>query len=269
MQKKIKQKTEAIKPSMPYQPFIKVNDISSLGRSHRVFGHRTKRTHHLLSDLELAVFLILEWNVNTEDIQEQFPLDINETKDIANSLGIKHPYQNGDFKVMTTDFYVLTKRANSLTSQLALQAKYHNDLDDVRTIEKLELERRYWDYKGVDFKIITEKDIPKPVTNNIKWLYPAKNLKLVSIEISDISFYTEQLTNNPSLNIINFCKNIDSAYNQELGEALSTLKALIAQGYIHFDIRKDYRKIICSDLSIVNQDYWYYIEKELALASNQ
>ena len=42
--------------SKDYQPFVKVSDISSLGRSHRVFGHKTKRTHHLLSGLELAVF---------------------------------------------------------------------------------------------------------------------------------------------------------------------------------------------------------------------
>ena len=73
------------KSSKDYQPFVKVADISSLGRSHRVFGHKTKRTHHLLSDLELAVFLLFEWHSNTEDIQEQFPLDIDVTKQIADS----------------------------------------------------------------------------------------------------------------------------------------------------------------------------------------
>lgn len=45
-----------------YKPWLTVRDLSSLGRSHRVYGHKTKRTHHLLSDLELAIFLILEWN---------------------------------------------------------------------------------------------------------------------------------------------------------------------------------------------------------------
>mgnify|MGYP000199114439 CR=1 FL=1 len=46
----------SIKKPQPYQPFVKVQDISSLGRSHRVFGHKSGRTHHLLSDLELSVF---------------------------------------------------------------------------------------------------------------------------------------------------------------------------------------------------------------------
>lgn len=66
-----KNKTDLIttKYSKDYQPFVKVADIPSLGRFHCVFGHKTKRTHHLLSDLKLAVFLLFEWHSNTEDIQ--------------------------------------------------------------------------------------------------------------------------------------------------------------------------------------------------------
>lgn len=31
----------SIKKPQPYQPFVEVQDISSLGRSHRVFGHKS------------------------------------------------------------------------------------------------------------------------------------------------------------------------------------------------------------------------------------
>ncbi|MFH1882322.1 MAG: heteromeric transposase endonuclease subunit TnsA, partial [Planctomycetota bacterium] len=44
-----------------YKPWLTVRDLPSQGRSHRVFGHKSLRTHHLFSDLELAVFLLLEW----------------------------------------------------------------------------------------------------------------------------------------------------------------------------------------------------------------
>lgn len=44
-----------------YKPWLTVRDVPSEGRSHRVFGHLTQRTHHLLSDLELATFLLLQW----------------------------------------------------------------------------------------------------------------------------------------------------------------------------------------------------------------
>lgn len=43
-----------------YKPFIYTRDVSSLGRSHRLFGSKCQRMHHLLSDLELAVFLSLD-----------------------------------------------------------------------------------------------------------------------------------------------------------------------------------------------------------------
>ena len=66
-----------------YKPWLTVRDLSSRGRSHRVYGHKTKRTHHLLSDLELAIFLILEWNPLIQDIREQFPLRIEQTEEIA------------------------------------------------------------------------------------------------------------------------------------------------------------------------------------------
>ena len=45
-----------------YKPWVTVRDLPSEGRSHRVFGHKSQRTHHLFSDLELAVFLLLEWH---------------------------------------------------------------------------------------------------------------------------------------------------------------------------------------------------------------
>ena len=43
-----------------YKPWLTVRDLPSLGRVHRVFGHKSRRTQHLLSDLELAAFLLLE-----------------------------------------------------------------------------------------------------------------------------------------------------------------------------------------------------------------
>jgi hypothetical protein len=40
-----------------YKPWLTVRDVPSEVRSHRIFGHVTHCTHHLLSDLELATVL--------------------------------------------------------------------------------------------------------------------------------------------------------------------------------------------------------------------
>lgn len=74
-----------------YKPWITIRDVSSKGRSHRVFGHTTKRTHHLLSDLQLAIFLLLDWNPLITDIREQFPLPLNTTLEISEQAQIPHP----------------------------------------------------------------------------------------------------------------------------------------------------------------------------------
>jgi len=57
-----------------YRPWLYVQEVPSEGRSHRIYSHKTDRIHHLLSDLELAVFLVLEWTHSIADIREQFPL---------------------------------------------------------------------------------------------------------------------------------------------------------------------------------------------------
>ena len=56
-----------------YKPFLTVRDVPSKGRVHRRPAVTHGRIVHLLSDLELAVFSIVDWNVSVIDIREQFP----------------------------------------------------------------------------------------------------------------------------------------------------------------------------------------------------
>nr|WP_144918440.1 TnsA endonuclease N-terminal domain-containing protein [Moraxella osloensis] len=258
------------KKPQSYQPFVKVQDISSLGRSHRVFGHKSGRTHHLLSDLEVSVFLLFEWNINVVSINEQFELSLKETLALAEEANIKHPSIKGEDKVMTSDFYITLNAENkAMTSQMALQVKYAKDLDDPRTLEKIELERRFWKRKDVPFYIITENDIPKTVSTNIKWLYPAKNLHLTHLSWDEFKYYSKQLIQHSHLTLVDFCKKCDTANNLEIGTSLSCMKAFFAHNYISFDITKDYRKLLCSEISIVEKKYHNCIIEEMKLVANQ
>ena len=124
-----------------YIPWLTVQEVPSSGRSHRIYSHKTGRVHHLLSDLELAVFLSLEWESSVLDIREQFPLLPSDTRQIAIDSGIKHPVIRGVDQVMSTDFLVDCK--DGPFEQFAIQVKPAAALQDERTLEKLELERRY------------------------------------------------------------------------------------------------------------------------------
>ncbi|OYQ89086.1 heteromeric transposase endonuclease subunit TnsA [Wohlfahrtiimonas chitiniclastica] len=236
-----------------YKPWITVRDIPSSGRSHRVYGYKSKRTHHLLSDLELAIFLLFEWNERTSDIREQFPLRLEDTKIIANEAQIKHPSMQGVDQVMSSDFYILT--SDYPQQRFAIQAKYHSDLDKTRVIEKLEIERRYWQQKDVPWKIITELDISKVVFQNIQWLYPRiedEQLKL----LEKIEFYTSQLVKYQHLSLMDFTKKIDTAYDLELGTSLGELRSLIAQRFFKFDLRTSYKKLNVQDIHLGTEALW-------------
>lgn len=247
-----------------YLPWLTVRDLASRGRSHRVFGHTCQRTHHLLSDLELAVFLILEWKGETTDIREQFPLRLEETQALAVDAGIKHPQVQGIDQLMSSDFLVNT--TDRKYSKFALQAKYAKDLNDPRTVEKLELERRYWQSKDVPWQIVTEKEIPPVVFQNINWLYPAQRDELEDDTLLDrLEFYRHAISNNGNLTIIELTRKLDKAYDMELGESLLELRQLMAKRYFKFDIFTPFKKLKASEL--VSGDA--VLIKEVLRVSNQ
>ena len=230
-----------------YKPWLTVRDVPSEGRSHRVFGHLTQRTHHLLSDLELATFLLLQWRASTLDIREQFPLDITITKQLCNEAGIPHPASNGVPQFISTDFVVNSKEKGK--ALFAIQVKDSSALRDARTVEKLEIERRFWQKKKTPWYLVTEKEIPAVVFKNIEWLYSLQSQEMsLDDESQYFDFYSKQIAQNSQLTVIDLCKQIDTAYGLELGESLFQLRLLLARRYFHFDISIPYSKLRCSDL---------------------
>lgn len=158
-----------------YKPWILIgrHEFSSRGRSHICPGAKCHREHHLLSDLEKWVWLFLEWSAAIIDIREQFPLFPREVCwQIAKNLGMRHPYDtsSGTPRVLTTDF--LCSMSDAGRSLLALSAKYESELAeaDEDMLARLELERRFWEHFGVPWRLITDRDIPHPLVENLEWL---------------------------------------------------------------------------------------------------
>ncbi|MFA6051143.1 MAG: TnsA endonuclease C-terminal domain-containing protein [Methylobacter sp.] len=234
-----------------YKPWLTVRDLPSEGRSHRIFGHKSQRTHHLLSDLELAVFLVLEWHPDTEDIREQFPLRTEDTLVLADELGILHPAYHGIQQVMTSDFLVNTR--NAQWSKFVLQAKYSEALQDARTIEKLELERRYWQQKSIPWMLITEKDIPNVIFQNISWLYPAQRDELDAETIQErVAMYTHHFNQASDRSLIDIAKQLDTAYTLPAGQSLLEIRQLLARRCFLFDIFKPYTALKAGELRAEN-----------------
>jgi hypothetical protein len=152
--------------------------------AHRVFGQKTGRIHHFHSNHELGCFLLLEWNNEVVDIREQFPLfPVSETQTIAEELGYRYPIQrfkrNGKWRqkpaVLTSDFRVsLSDRAS--TPELIISVKPSAELRKRRVLEKLEIERSYWQHRSVEWQLVTEQELPQVMINNLKLILPFRDL---------------------------------------------------------------------------------------------
>ena len=175
-----------------YKPWLTVRDVPSRGRSAREKGWITERTHHVLSNHELHTLYCFCWSQIVRDIREQYPLlPVEETLALAEECGIKHPTHptTKEPVVLTTDFLITAEREGKRIEE-ARTVKEVSALQSQRTLEKLEIEYRYWKARGIEWGIITEREIPLVVAKNVDLLYEAyflpSHTSLSSEELSNI-----------------------------------------------------------------------------------
>ncbi|WP_220815797.1 TnsA endonuclease N-terminal domain-containing protein [Pseudomonas paralcaligenes] len=168
-----------------YVPWIKVRSIPSRGTSHIVPGVKIGRTHHLLSNAEYHYFLVLEHDPLIIDIREQFPLHpAAETHAIASSLKISPPcYPHTDTPlVLTTDFLITVLDANGGERLIARSLKYLSEFEQAskaelnRILEKLDLERMYWERRGVEWRLTLYENLSKTRIDNLLVLRSYANI---------------------------------------------------------------------------------------------
>ena len=159
-----------------YKPWLRAQDVGSRGASYKI-RCKTNRVHHCLSTLEAVYLRILDFSEHVIDIREQFPLFATQhSLDLAAELGIAYPLFPGTTVpyVITTDFLVTVHVPGGSPRFAARTLKYECDLsadENLRLLEKFELERAIWKSRGVDdWQIVTEKSIGKNLFHNITWL---------------------------------------------------------------------------------------------------
>jgi hypothetical protein len=163
-----------------YVPWYTVRDGGRIGHKIRPWGFVTGRTHQLLSNLELRVFIALDSDPDIIDIREQFPLsNIDETRWIANQLDVKHPAWRGEDIVMTTDF-LITRRVGLSVKHEAIDVKPSTELKKYRVLNKLDIARHYWEARGIPWTIMTERDLDLVFEANINKTRPSRFLTAVN-----------------------------------------------------------------------------------------
>lgn len=235
-----------------YKPWIKIQDVPSLGRSTRLKGIKTGRQHEFLSDMEKNYFYLLEYIDCVVDIREQFPLlPLEETLVIAEELGIEHPKnpETGEYIVMTSDFLV-TSEVDGKVVNSARTIKAKDDLLNRRIIEKFYIEQVYWERREINWGIVTEQEIDKVMASNISFFYSYYDIKNLDVfadinqnEYEDLILeYIKRIIDcNECIRIVSSTFDADMVLPK--GTGIAIFKYLLA------------RKIIKTDLtSVINID---------------
>lgn len=221
-----------------YVPGIKIQDFSARGRVSRIKGKTTNRIHHLLSDLETNLFYLLDFEEKIIDIKEHYPLlDLHDVVDDLSDIKLekfKNKKTTDEEYIFTTTF-VITLRGNVEEKYLALSVRNETELYRDLLLEKLEVERRYWNKKGIRWSIITNKDIPMVKVNNIKWLY----LGNIDIEFEEENYIKEVIVSKISSNkcyIKEILNDVDKELSLTIGTSLVILKKMIISKEIIVDL---------------------------------
>lgn len=230
-----------------YKPWLKIQDVSSLGRSTRLKGIKTSRQHEFLSDLERNYFYLTEYSGFIFDIREQFPLlPLEETIVIADELGIKHSTnpKTGEPIVMTTDFLLTVDKGQGMF-EVARTVKMKDELLKERVLEKFEIEREYWQRRDIDWGIVTEEEIHKVMARNISYIHDYYNIrdydvfqKMSSQLIEDLSLSLMQRLLKDSRSVRIITSEFDSDTHLPFGSGVTLFYHLLAQKIIVIDMLK-------------------------------
>ena len=220
-----------------YLPWLTIHDLASLGVVSRVLGFTTGRIHHLLSGYETAFFYILDASPKALDIREQFPLlPLEDTLRIATELGIWHPRDPVSKypRVFTSDFVVTTPGGLVVRS-----VKPSSELAKQRTADKLAVERRYWEEKGIEWRLVTEKEINFQKARNLEWVYRAWDYPERLPEgktAEELTAFFLDLYNHTHCSIEEIATRTENCFHLEPGFGISTYQYLLLHQRITADL---------------------------------
>lgn len=257
-----------------YIPWHRVSrgDPASWGRSHLLYWH--DRHIELLSDKEfIATFFAsrLLFLSPKNDLREQFPLSLEEapheladydvqfranrfpgTLEIADNLNIKHPMTHGDGRsapwVMTTDFLIMLQTNSGARSLLAIAIKDKVTITK-RVKQLLNIEKAYWQYRGVLWIFITPNEYHPLVANTLQrtWPWalenPVPEAHLNAAETAIHRYQTYSLTH---------LQNQLSKQLGDLSQAQNAIWQAVWSGQVPVDLRRGWRPHI--PLRIISQE---------------
>jgi hypothetical protein len=161
---------------------------------------------------------------------------------IANHYGIPHPIDTKSKEpiVMTTDFRISVPCPIG-KKVVARAVKPAEELLKKRVIEKLEIERRYWEMLGIDWGIVTEREIDPVLVENLIWAYKFKSFSSLNPLTEEIVYKISGVLTDSllpkELSLSDVALECDDLLGLKSGTGLSVARYLIASRQWQINMR--------------------------------
>jgi hypothetical protein len=227
-----------------YKPWLEIHQVPSHGVTTRIPGWKTQREHLAFSELEEGAILCAQQLDRVLDIREQFPLfPLVRTEQLAAELGVRHPSHPKEKCpiMMTTDILLTEQVRPGVTRLTAIAVKPSEHLEDSRTLEKLQIERLFWETQDVSWSLVTEKELPFGLIRNLRWINPMHEIQSDMLSASQIRttemLLLESFVSDPSLPLNVVCAQVDDRIGLRPGSALTVVRHCLSRKRWSADLR--------------------------------
>ncbi|WP_327991919.1 TnsA endonuclease C-terminal domain-containing protein [Heyndrickxia sporothermodurans] len=150
--------------------------------------------------------------------------------------------KTGEPLILTTTFLITKKDENGELSYFARSVKDYRQLENKQVIERYEIMKKYWEGKGVDYGIITNKEIPLMVAKNIEFIHPYFHLEEYGIEEEMQGFLKNRLVdmigNSETKKINEILSMFDNEFNIDQGTGIAIYKHLLSRKILSVDMNE-------------------------------
>ena len=123
---------------------------------------------------------------------------------------------------------------------MARSIKQSSELEKSRVREKLEIERRYWAERDVEWRIVTEKEIDLQKARNLEWIYRAWKYTEMLPDGADcerIEAFFLDIYNRTEVPIAEIARQTEERFALRAGLGLTTFQHMILENRIKLDLR--------------------------------
>lgn len=229
-----------------YKPWLTVGMFSSRGVTHEPYCEKIGRQLHLFSTVEESLYYALNWQSDIVDMREQYPLDRDLCRTIADRLGIVYPFYPTTHvpTVLTVDMLVVRLRDGKEKLE-AYNAKTTSEAEDPRSMEKLEIQRAALAEMGIPHHLVFDTDIPKQPIKNLAWIHGAQRRK---VELEPHPGFLEEMVEalepflareiHSTTTLGELCKQFDANCSVARGTGIRAARMLMAKHVLIPDLQR-------------------------------